>query len=108
MTRLPILNNLYRNKLYHHDNRHLLKFSDSLESDSKNNKIDVNSVDVDQYFATFEVKLDKPLTSKKAMVNINKDMKNYFGEIPPGALIRLEQTPRKVCIPSELFPDTWG
>jgi len=102
ITRLPILDNLYKNSLYHHKNRQLLKFSELIEV-GKRNRIIVKKVDIDQYFVTFDIKLPKNLTSKKVEAKINRAIKKYFGIISPGILIRLKRTTGKVCIPTELF-----
>ena len=102
ITRLPILDNLYKNSLYHHKNRQLLKFSELIEV-GKRNRIIVKKVDIDQYFVTFDIKLPKNLTSKKAEAKINRAMKKYFGIIPSGTLIRLKRTTGRVCIPTELL-----
>lgn len=102
ITILPIFDNIYSDRLGHYKNRELRKFSDLLEA-GKNNKLNVTGADINQYFVTFDVKLFKPLTPKKAKDKINRTMKKYFGSIPPGAMIRLKRTTGKVCIPTELL-----
>jgi hypothetical protein len=101
LTRLPIFEDFFKTRLFHHRHRYLLKFIKAIET----SKIKVTFIDKDQYHATFQLKLLKPVSKSRLTKSLKYSIKKYFNQIPPGTNIKLKSTTGQVLIPIDLLEE---
>ena len=101
LTKFPIFEDFFKTRLFHHHNRHLLEFIKAIET----SKIKVTFIDKDQYHATFQLKLVKPVSKSRLTKSLKYSIKKYFHQLPLGTIIKLKSTTGQVLIPIDLLEE---
>lgn len=106
LTKLPMMNNFFGDRLFHYKNRHLLKFMRVLQGPLSKEKFKVTNIDLDHYHATFDIKFIKSQPKCSIKKSIENSIRKYFDQTPPGVVIKLKSTTAQVLIPKELLTDS--
>ena len=91
LTRLPILEDYFQSSLGHYRHRHLRQLVSTLEGSKKPPKIQIQKINLNQYYATLFFIWIKPLNAIKTKKILLKRTASFLGKPPHGVILRIKK-----------------
>ena len=103
LTRFPVFEDFFQEKIFHHKNHCLLVVVNVLEGKDNPKLVYITRIDKYEYYTKFSLQILSKQSLKKLEKSLVKKLKKVFGFESENIIIRLKNKPPHILVPTEIL-----